>query len=114
MEAVDGVNGNTRCSEMSDYCCPVSLCCTAYQDVGDTVGNIVSLSDMESSRHWRYNSRHWRWHCCNSRHLRYNTRHWCCIWLDVPHVVVDVVVGGDDDDVLQSLEDPCLFQVKML
>ena len=97
MEAVDGADGNTRCSKMGHYCCPVGLRCAAYQDVGDSVGDIDSLSDMELlSRHWHDNSRHW--HC---------NRHWCCIWLDVFNFV-----GGDD--VLQSVEDPCLLQVKML
>jgi hypothetical protein len=54
VETIDGADGNARCCEMGHYCCPVSFCCTAYQDVGDTVGNVDSLSDMEHCiPHWR-------------------------------------------------------------
>ena len=90
MKAVDGTNTDTRsCSEVGHYCSLVSFRCTTHQDVGDSVGNIDPLSDMEHSRHWHYSSRHWR-----------------CIWFDVLHSVV-----GGDDDILQSLKDPFLLEM---
>jgi hypothetical protein len=45
---VNGANSNARCSKVGHYCSPVSLRRTSYQrNVGDMVGDVDSLSDVE-------------------------------------------------------------------